>query len=369
MTRVDRQLVAVLDLAHDRGDVGEVEARMDALGIEVHRQGDDVDVAGALTVAEQGALDPVGAGHHRQFSGGHTGTTVIVGVDADDQVIAVLDVAAEPLDLVGVVVGGGALHRGRQVDDHLVVGTGPEGLAHGVDDLHRKVHLGGGEQLRRILEGPVGLGGRLHQVTDLGGGIDRNLDALGLVDIEHHTTEHRIGGVVDVNDGVLGALERFKGALDQVRAGLGQYLDGDVVRDLVFLDQAAHEVEVGLGGGGEAHLDLLEANLDQQIEETLLALLVHRIDQRLVTVAQIDAAPLGRGLDALAGPLPIRQVHGHEGAVLGRRVLEHHGVFSGIGCVERSVIGRPVGRPGQRLVGKSQVKTATPRSPEASGAS
>jgi hypothetical protein len=59
---VDRQLVAVLDGAADLVDVGEVDLGVDALGEQVHAQGDQVDVAGALAVAEQAALDPVGAG-------------------------------------------------------------------------------------------------------------------------------------------------------------------------------------------------------------------------------------------------------------------------------------------------------------------
>ena len=33
--------------------------------------------------------------------------------------------------------------------------------------------------------------------------------------------------------------DRLEGAADQVLAGLHQHLDGDVVRDAVFLDQAA----------------------------------------------------------------------------------------------------------------------------------
>ena len=61
MARVDGQPVAVLGHAPQRVDVADVELRVDALAEQIQGQGDDVDVAGALTVAEQRALDPVGA--------------------------------------------------------------------------------------------------------------------------------------------------------------------------------------------------------------------------------------------------------------------------------------------------------------------
>ena len=56
------QLVAVLDGAPDLVDAGEVDLRVDAAGEHVQPQRHQAHVAGALTVAEQAALDAVGAG-------------------------------------------------------------------------------------------------------------------------------------------------------------------------------------------------------------------------------------------------------------------------------------------------------------------
>ena len=61
----------------------------------------------------------------------------------------------------------------------------------------------------------------------------------------------------------------------------------------VLVDELADEVEVGLGGRREADLDLLEAHLHQDLEHPQLAGGVHRVDQSLVAVAEIDAAPAG----------------------------------------------------------------------------
>jgi hypothetical protein len=112
------------------------------------------------------------------------------------------------------------------------------------------------------------------------------------------------------------AADRFHGGHDQVLARRGQHLDRDVVGDAPLLDQRAHEVALGLGRARVADLDLPEAQADQEVEEAELPVLAHRVDQGLVAVAQIDAAPGGRALDHPARPLAVGQVDGRVGAVL-----------------------------------------------------
>eukprot|EP01135_Chromosphaera_perkinsii_P010801 Nk52_evm1s2236 gene=Nk52_evmTU1s2236 len=70
-------LVAVLDGAAHLPEVGEVDLRVDALAEEVQAQRHEVHVAGALAVAEQAALDAVGAGQVAQLGGGDTGAAVV----------------------------------------------------------------------------------------------------------------------------------------------------------------------------------------------------------------------------------------------------------------------------------------------------
>ena len=110
------------------------------------------------------------------------------------------------------------------------------------------------------------------------------------------------------------ALER---AGDELRARLGEHLDGDIGRDQVLLDELAHEVELGLGRRREADLDLLEADPHEVLEHPQLAGGVHGLDQRLVAVAQVHAAPgWGRG-ERARGPGAVGDVDGGERAVLG----------------------------------------------------
>ena len=97
-------------------------------------------------------------------------------------------------------------------------------------------------------------------------------------------------------------------ALDEVVTALGPHL---VVASSGMWpsSMARAEVVVGLAHGREADLVLLVARLHAQLEHAQLALGVHRVDQRLVPVTQVDSPP-ARGLSirssATCGPGPRR---------------------------------------------------------------
>ena len=172
VTLVDRQLVAVLDRAADLVDIGEVDLRVHAAREQVQRQRHQADVAGALAVAEQTALDPVGARLVAQFRCGYGGSAVVVRMQAQDDGFPVGQVAAHPLDRIGVDVGGGHLHGGGQVEDDRVFRCGTDDFADGVAHLLGVLQLGSGVGLWRILEAPSG-------VRVLGGLLDALAGALG----------------------------------------------------------------------------------------------------------------------------------------------------------------------------------------------
>src|SRR3546814_11659357 len=75
-----------------------------------------------------------------------------------------------------------------------------------------------------------------------------------------------------MHDGAVHALQRLEGARDQFGPRLGQHLDGDIGGDQLVLDDLAHEGEIGIRGGREADLDLLEAELHQGVEHAAFAL-------------------------------------------------------------------------------------------------
>src|SRR5690606_19474186 len=307
-------------------DVGEVQLWVDALGVEVQRQGHQADVAGALAVTEQATFDAIGAGHDGQFRSGDAGAAVVVGVHADQHAVALVHVATEPFHLVGIVVRRGALDGSRQVEDQRVRRGRLEHVDHCVAHLDGEVGLGAAEHFGRVLEAPLGFRRGFGQALDGPAGGDGNGFDAGLVLVEDDLAEARRAGVVVVDDGTLGALERFEGALDEVVTGLGQYLDVHVIRNMAAFDQFADEVEIGLRSGGEAHIDFLQAYGDQALEGAHLLLGVHRLDQRLVAVTQVGGQPDRCLVDDLVRPGAIRNLNLSEGAVLLRWVFEHgHG--------------------------------------------
>ena len=153
---VHRELVDVLGGAADLVDVAEVDHRVDALAEQVQAQGDQADVAGALAVAEQAALDPVGAGQHGQLGVGDRGAPVVVGVHRHADVLAPRQVAGHPLDLVRVHVRGGPLDGAGQVEDDLAARAGLPDVHHRLAGLQGEVELGVHEDLGRVLVAEVG---------------------------------------------------------------------------------------------------------------------------------------------------------------------------------------------------------------------
>ena len=174
-----RQLRAMLGDVLDRVDVAEVELRIDPLREQVQRHGDDVDVAGALAIAEQGALDPLGARHQRELRRRDRRAAVVVRMDGEDHARAVGDVTPEPLELVRVGVGRRHLDGRRQVEDEPLRGRGLDDVLDRLANFERDLELGAGEAFGRIFELKVrarrGVGERL----DLLRRVDRDfLDAL-----------------------------------------------------------------------------------------------------------------------------------------------------------------------------------------------
>ncbi len=323
MARVDRQPGAGLGHPRHPGDVGKIQARVDALGVEVQRQGHQIEVAAALAIAEQAALDPLRARQQCLLGTGHAGAAVVVRVDREQHMLAPRQAPVHPLDLVGEDIGGADLDGGRQVDDDRAPRPGVPGRDGGVADAQRHLQLGHAEGFRRILQHPLGLGMGLRQRLER---LDMaHHQRLHLIhrELEHHLAPYRGDGVVQVHDHPPRAGHGLHGPLDEVVAQLGHHHRRDVVRDATLVDQLADDVEVGARGSGKAHFDFLEPQAHQLAEQAQLALAVHRFEQRLVTVAQVGGQPDRRLVQALLRPAPVRQIDRGERAVLAMRITQH----------------------------------------------
>ena len=307
----DLDLVAVFDGLADFRNVGVVDLRIDALGQEVQTKGDQVDVAGTLAVAQQAAFHAVGTGQHGQLGGGHAHALVVVRVQGQHHGVTRYEVVGHILDLVGEDVRRGHFHGCRQVDDHRMFRRRLDDIDHRVAHLDGVLRLGAGEGFRGILVVQVdALGLALKLLAQRRGVGGKLLDA-GLVLAEHDLALQHGHGIVEVHDGALGALQALVGLANQMLAGLGEHDDGDIVRNELTLDQHADEVVIGFGSRRKTDLDLLEAHRHEQVPETQLALGIHRVDESLVAVTQIDGAPTRRTLQSLARPRTLREIKRH----------------------------------------------------------
>ena len=202
-------------------------------------------------------------------------------------------------------------------------GVGLEDLEHLVADVEGELELGPGVALGRVLVEHARLGDALLERAAQPRALDRDVDDPLLVGAEDDLALQDARGVVEVDDRLLRAGDRLVRALDQVLARLGQHLDRDVVGDQVLFDELANEVEVRLARRREADLDLLVAHAHEQVEHDPLALRAHRIDQRLVAVAEVDRAPARRLRDAGCRPGAVGQVHG-DLLVIGAVLVHRH---------------------------------------------
>ena len=179
-----------------------------------------------------------------------------------------------------------------QVDDHGAVRGGLHDVQHCVADLHGIVHLGAGKALGAVLKQEVALvflAQLFDQLCAVGGDLLDLFPAL----VEHLLTLGHRGGVVKMDHRTGRTLDGLEGAADDVIAALGQHLHRHVLRDHVLFDQGPQKLVLGLAGSREAHLDLLEADLHQHLEELQLFCKAHGHDQGLVAVAQVHTAPGG----------------------------------------------------------------------------
>ena len=153
---VDGQLVAVFRGAFDFIQVTKINLGVNPLGEQVQSQRYQVNVSGALTVTKQAPFNAVGTRHIAKLRCRDSGSTVVVGVQAQNDVVPVVQVPRHPLNRVGIQVRGGHFHGRRQVDDHLALGRGLQNLEHLVTHLERKFQLSSGVALGRVFVINVG---------------------------------------------------------------------------------------------------------------------------------------------------------------------------------------------------------------------
>ena len=111
------QLVAVFNGLNDLVNVAEIKTGVQALRVHIQRERDQINIASTLAIAEQTTFNPVAASQQTKFGSCNAAPSVVMRVQAYDDLIARTDVAAHPFDLVGIHVGHRCLNCCRQVQD------------------------------------------------------------------------------------------------------------------------------------------------------------------------------------------------------------------------------------------------------------
>ncbi len=112
-----------------------------------------------------------------------------------------------------------------------------------------------------------------------------------------------------MHNGRLGSNYGLVGALNQVFPGLSENLNGDILGNQVLINKGSHKVKIRLRGRGKAHLDFFVTHPHQQLKHDAFALRAHRINQRLVAIAQIHRTPARCLGDGGSRPRAIGKIH------------------------------------------------------------
>ena len=220
--------------------------------------------------------------------------------------------AAEILDLVGVAVGGAALHSVGQVEDDLIFRRSAQLFQHPVADEDGVVHFRAGKALGGILIPDIDAAAGhffLGELPDEPGPFHRDVNDALHIRVEYHLALESGSGIIEMDNDILGALNRLKGLLNQMGPGLHQHLDGHIIGNQVPFDEGAENFVLRFGSGGEAHFNLFKPDIHQHLEKLQLLFQIHGVNKGLVTVPQVHAAPNRRLGNHFVRPCAVLQLY------------------------------------------------------------
>ena len=253
----------------------------------------------------------------RQLGRGDRRAPVVVRVQADHGVLAPGELAAEPLDLVGVDVGRRHLDGRRQVEDDLAAVLGLPHVGDRLAHVDRERQLGAGEDLRAVLVADDGAcRGRTRRTSSPSRCRGWRCCGPRPCHVEDHPAEQRRqrrcrGGCWP------GGTPTSDCTVRSIRSSRA-WVSTEIVTSSGIRSPSISwrtKSKSVSDGRGEADLDLLVAHPDQEVEHLQLAGRAHRVDERLVAVAQVGGQPARRLGDRPRRPGAVGQVDRREGAV------------------------------------------------------
>ena len=286
--------IDLADLAH----IGEIQPRIYPVGKHIHCQGDDIHIPGPFSVSKEGSFNPVRPCQNPKLRRSHAGSPVIVGMKADDRIFPVFHIFTEIFHLARKYMGKGIFYGCRKVDDGLVLRRRLPYVQYRVAHLHGVFHLCTGKALRTVFKSKVSFR-LLRQLFQKLRSVDGNLLHLLLIFPENLLPLCHGSRIVYMYYCMRSPLDRLKGPFYDVFPRLCQHLDRHILRNHISFDQCTHELVFCLRCRREPDLNLFESHIHKQLEKLHLFIQAHGLDQRLVAIPQVYAAPGRRMVDII----------------------------------------------------------------------
>ena len=242
--------------------MGKIKPAVHAVAHHVDGNRHQIHISRAFPIAEKGSLHPVRPGQDAELRVTDAASTVIVGMNAQDDIVPIFHMFVHVLHLTGKHMGHGNLYRGGQIDYGLVVRIRLPYVQNRVADLQGILRLGLGEALRAILKSKVSFRLLRHLLQKIRA-VHRKLLDGRLVFLKDLFPLLHGGGIIKMHHRMGSPLHRLEGLADDMFPGLGEHLDGNILGNHVPLDESTDKIVLRIGGSRKSHLDLLEADLHQ----------------------------------------------------------------------------------------------------------
>ena len=265
--------------------VRKIQFRIDAIHEHIHGKRDDIAVSGSFTITEEGPLYSLRPCQKSQFGSSNTCSTVIMGMNRYDDRISVFCMCAEILDHIGKYVRHRHFNGFREINDDFILRCRFPDIKHGIDDLHGKFRLGLGEVLRGVFKMPISITFiSIDLCLDQFCAFYRQLFTLLFIKAEYDFALESGCSIIQVNDRRTCAAYGLKCLMDNIFTGHCQYLNCDITRDDIIIDQMTCKLIFRVGRSRIPDLNRLETEFDKIVEELDLLVKIHRDFQCLVSV-------------------------------------------------------------------------------------
>lgn len=237
------------------------------MGKEIEREGDQIDVSGALSVAEQRPLHTLTACQNPQLRFRNSASAVVVRMQGENHVFAVIESVAHVFDLVCINVRHREGNRGSKIDDDRVSFLWFPDIQHRIADFHSKIKFGSGKAFRCVLKQKftVRFSGIFGQPFCAG---NRDFNNLAAGFLENLFPLCNRGGIVKMDDCFAASIQCLKCFSYDMFSCRGDNLYGDILRNQFLLDQCADKLKFCFGCCRKTDFNLLKSQFAKKLKNS-----------------------------------------------------------------------------------------------------